>query len=487
MNIDTTSYKDAGGILNPQVTAQIDINFQGLELNDQGGRVVTDFGYFNGDTNEYTTFVPDVDYTVARDDVEKKFTITFLPSETVTDAFKENRAIALLYSTKPAEPDYEAMYPAEITFGNLDYSTNAQLDNNAGGEPTPVGTMTAVLTKLDTDTQAPLAGAVFDFVRIIDDTHAERVATGLTTGADGNLTYLDPALSQQGTYEFRETQAPEDYDRDISINNPDHQFDVVDTTVDQTFDVLFQSSRTPVVPSTNDNGVLKWIKTDNCVRYALGGSKWLLTFEDGTSMVVVDNGENDADPHTGYLKVINLKAGRYTLKETKAPQHYKLSSMTYTAFVPANGTKDLCYIKNCWDYHWVDPNEPVKPTVVKWQAVDWPTGCYQRYTHLGGSEWVVTTKDGQKIVVIDNGTNDADGRKGFLQVNGLVPAGEFSIHETKAPEGYERRTDTWTRTVGSGRTFDFGRIRHKKTPSKTNCFGVSYFAWGYSHHSGWWY
>lgn len=83
---------------------------------------------------------------------------------------------------------------------------------------------------------------------------------------------------------------------------------------------------------------------------------------------------------------------------------------------------------------------------------------------LAGSEWLITGPDGSQAVVIDNGENDKDPEAGQLSITRLA-WGEYSLQETKAPEGFELSSKTLTATV-SGETLagSFGDVVNTRTP-----------------------
>lgn len=80
---------------------------------------------------------------------------------------------------------------------------------------------------------------------------------------------------------------------------------------------------------------ITWTKTDPSGTL-LGGSEWLLSGPAGSTLTVIDNGTNDADPAVGALKVINLDDGDYTLAETLAPVGYVAGTVTTTVTVNAD-------------------------------------------------------------------------------------------------------------------------------------------------------
>lgn len=89
-----------------------------------------------------------------------------------------------------------------------------------------------------------------------------------------------------------------------------------------------------------------WSKTDGSGAL-LAGSQWTLTGPDRKSVTVVDNGENDADPAVGTLKVTGLAWGEYSLVESKAPAGYVADLKPQSFDVKADAlTLDLGKIVN---------------------------------------------------------------------------------------------------------------------------------------------
>ncbi|MCI1643109.1 MAG: isopeptide-forming domain-containing fimbrial protein [Bifidobacterium crudilactis] len=73
-------------------------------------------------------------------------------------------------------------------------------------------------------------------------------------------------------------------------------------------------------------GSVAWSKSDSGTKALIAGSQWQLTLPDGSKKTVVDNGDHDADPAEGKLKVTGLAWGKYSLEETKAPSGYLIKS-----------------------------------------------------------------------------------------------------------------------------------------------------------------
>ncbi|QAY74053.1 hypothetical protein ET445_12605 [Agromyces protaetiae] len=95
---------------------------------------------------------------------------------------------------------------------------------------------------------------------------------------------------------------------------------------------------------------------------------------------------------------------------------------------------------------------------VTWSKVD-PGGAA-----LDGSEWELRAPDGTVIPVVDNGTRDADPVAGELDVIDLV-WGDYTLVETKAPDGYQRTDEVYTVTVDGGHLeVSFGDIVNAPAP-----------------------
>ena len=101
------------------------------------------------------------------------------------------------------------------------------------------------------------------------------------------------------------------------------------------------------------------------------------------------------------------------------------------------------------------------PGSVSWSKVD-PSG-----NALAGSEWELSGPGEFSETVVDNGENDEDPAVGALKVSGLS-WGEYSLKETKAPEGYELATDVLGPKTISADALEvsFGEIENQPTPVK---------------------
>ncbi|MBW8762473.1 MAG: hypothetical protein JF592_07785 [Microbacterium sp.] len=95
---------------------------------------------------------------------------------------------------------------------------------------------------------------------------------------------------------------------------------------------------------------------------------------------------------------------------------------------------------------------------LSWEKVDHAGAA------LAGSEWLLSGPLGD-ITVVDGGQGDEAEADGILSVSGL-PAGTYTLTETKAPQGYERTDETFTATIDAEhQVVSFGQIVNEKTPA----------------------
>ncbi|HFJ9511097.1 TPA: SpaA isopeptide-forming pilin-related protein, partial [Bacillus pacificus] len=119
---------------------------------------------------------------------------------------------------------------------------------------------------------------------------------------------------------------------------------------------------------------------------------------------------------SGKVMSPKLPLGEYTVKETKAPEGYKLSNKEWK--VTIQNEKEVVKVEA--------ENERILGSL---QIIK--TDDKDQAKRLSGAEF--TLKDAQGNVVKEGITTD---KSGIVKVDGLVP-GEYTLEETKAPEGYE--------------------------------------------------
>ena len=182
----------------------------------------------------------------------------------------------------------------------------------------------------------------------------------------------------------------------------------------------------------------------------------------------------DTDTVAGEFKVGGLDAGTYWLREITAPDGYTINKTLYQFTIDANGNVT-------WNGGWASGeatgaiDEKLKPgdsnaisdtpTEVTWNKVDTKGG------KLAGSQWKIVGPSPATDVycVADNVTVDANGATtpadtefadcigeklsdaanteyGVIKVKGL-PVGEYTLTETKAPDGYVATATVYKLTI----------------------------------------
>ena len=348
-------------------------------------------------------------------------------------------AVTLTFETKvPAGVDAGSIATNDVHASGLYNGSERNFGSNEATvtiAPDPLGEV--VWTKVDPEGQA-LAGSEWELIG--PDGESVVVVDNGTNDADeaeGSLKVVDLPL---GEYTLKETKAPEGFDLvegTLTVTLTEDELSVSFGAVENT-------------PTPDPLGEVVWTKVDP-EGQALAGSEWELIGPDGESVVVVDNGTNDADEAEGSLKVVDLPLGEYTLKETKAPEGFDLVEGTLTVTL----TEDELSVS----FGAVE-NTPTPDPLgeVVWTKVD-PEG-----QALAGSEWELIGPDGESVVVVDNGTNDADEAEGSLKVVDL-PLGEYTLKETKAPEGFDLVEGTLTVTLTEDElSVSFGAVENTPTP-----------------------
>lgn len=165
----------------------------------------------------------------------------------------------------------------------------------------------------------------------------------------------------------------------------------------------------------------------------------------------------DVDPAVGSFTVAGLQDGDYTLKEKTSPAGFTLNPTGYSFTVKSG--------KVTWSdaaqSHVVDGRLFVadSPTQVTWYKTDADAkGEHQR---LGGSQWRITSADGNSGYCIADGSAVIDqsvcaGKElkdyakadGVLTVKGL-PAGYYTLQEVVAPANYRLSNETYSLMISA--------------------------------------
>lgn len=217
----------------------------------------------------------------------------------------------------------------------------------------------------------------------------------------------------------------------------------------------------------NANGTVQIKKTDEDGK-PLAGATFSLESDTGIKLAQTTKAD-------GLAVWKNLDPGTYTIKETKAPDGYEISSQTWTATVAADGTVTpdintlVCVNKktggNTTSYgkvkiHKVD--DKGKSLANAEFTLRNKAGTYSevRTTDVNGyAEWtsipvaVPTVSNGT-----ENGTTSGGGNyNGNTTITTPVPPGanDYILTETKAPDGYQLLNDVKSFTLASGSSNEY--------------------------------
>ncbi|PFR30652.1 hypothetical protein COK19_04685 [Bacillus cereus] len=242
--------------------------------------------------------------------------------------------------------------------------------------------------KKDAESGKVLSGAEFK----LKDENGQLVGEAKTTGKDGVITFENLV---PGKYTLEETKAPEGYK-------------AVQVTVE--VNVVANEVAKQEVVNEKVLGQFEIVKVDaNDKEKVLPGAEFEV-YQDGKKVAELKTDEN------GKAMSPKLQLGEYTVKETKAPEGYKLSNKEWKVEIQ----KDREVVKVEAE------NEKLLGAL---QIVK--TDDKDQKKHLAGA--VFTLKDAEGNVVKEGITTD---ESGTVKVEGLVP-GAYTLEETKAPEGYE--------------------------------------------------
>ncbi|WP_428994110.1 SpaA isopeptide-forming pilin-related protein [Bacillus cereus] len=242
--------------------------------------------------------------------------------------------------------------------------------------------------KKDAESGIVLAGAEFK----LKNESGQVVGETKTTDKDGVVKFENVV---PGKYTLEETKAPEGY-----------------KALEVTVEVNVVANEVVKQEVTNEKvtGQFEIVKVDaNDKTKLLSGAEFEV-YKDGKKVAELKTDES------GKVMSPKLPLGEYTVKETKAPAGYKLSNKEWK--VTIQNEKEVVKVEA--------ENEKILGSlqIIKMDDKD-------QTKRLAGAEF--TLKDAKGNVVKEGITTD---KSGTVKVDGLVP-GEYTLEETKAPEGYE--------------------------------------------------
>ena len=268
---------------------------------------------------------------------------------------------------------------------------------------------TVTISKTDLVDGTPVPGATIEVFKIVKDENGkttEQPVNGspFKTDENGKITITE---LEAGDYKFKETVAPDGY----VTNETSCKF-----SVDQHGQVKGKTTLTN--KKMNDKIVIK--KVDANTDRSLAGAVFEIT--DKNDKKISDNNFTTNDE--GVIVLKNLKAGKYNVKEVKAPVGYQLDDKVYTLEVDkeGNAVEDLV-LKN-------------KPTELIINKTD------NEGKALANAEFEIKDKNGN-IVNTENRISNKDGKI----VVPYLAEGTYTVKEVKAPAGYILNDKTFEATI----------------------------------------
>ena len=312
--------------------------------------------------------------------------------------------------------------------GYVLFSDRVTVNVNSQGITYKTITNTKILGKISilkvdsTDADIKLPGAVFE----IKDSQGTVVDT-ITTGENGVGTSKELPY---GSYTVTEVSAPPGYElsgesKDVTINSNG-----------QTIELTFENTK--ILGKIN---ILKVDSADEDIK--LIGAVFEIKDSEGTVVDTITTDENGV----GTSK--ELPYGSYTVTEVTAPSGYELSEESKNVTIDSNGeTIELTF-----------ENTKLLGSI-SIEKVD----SKDSELKLEGAEFKVINSDGEEVGNIVTGE---DG-KGSL---GNLPYGEYTLIETKAPDGYKLSIDLIVIEVNS-ETEIYKTITNTKILGKINILKV---------------
>ncbi len=288
------------------------------------------------------------------------------------------------YMYKSSDPTKQsvfgsALYPETST---VEDQTNLTLD-----------TSKVTITKIDEDTNEPLAGAEF----VLKDSNGKEIATWTST----TNSYVIKNLPN-GTYTLQETKAPDGY----ILNDQIVEFTITDTN--RNIAIRFKNKEIEKKATI--------IKVDSVTKDPVAGAILVVKNAQGEEVVTFTT---TTEPY-----VLNdLEDGTYTVEEISAPSGYEKTDEIYEFTIDDNNRDVKITIEN-----------KAIEKLVNILKVDAATG-----KPLSGATLVV--KDSEGNVVEEFVTREEP-----HTIIGLKD-GTYTVEEIKAPEGYNKSDEIYKFTI----------------------------------------
>jgi len=291
-------------------------------------------------------------------------------------------------------------------------------------------------TKLGED-KNPLQGAEFNLYKETDANFENPVATA-TSDENGRVEFKN---IEYGKYAIKETKAPEGYNLSEEI-----------LTATITEDGRVVKANPESISNKKIRGNIDFTKVDED-KNPLQGAEFSLYKEADT------NFENPVATATsddnGHVEFKSIEYGNYTIKETKAPEGYVLSSEVLSAAITENGSTVKANPESI-------SNRRIRGSI-EIKKLD------QDKKPLKGAEFTLYNVEGKEL------ETSVSGEEGIVLFKNLL-YGEYIIEETKVPEGYlisEGRIKVFVDKDGEVYTYEVlnNRIKGSIVITKTDMNG----------------
>ena len=288
------------------------------------------------------------------------------------------------YMYKSSDPSKQSV------FGSVLYPDTSTVTDETN---LTLETSKVTITKIDAETEQPLAGATFE----LKDSSGKIVATWTSTTSSHVIKNLP-----NGTYTLQETKAPDGY----ILNDKVVEFTITDTN--RNISIRFRNRE------LERNATI--IKIDSITKQPVAGATLVVKDSEGN---VIEEFVTTTEPH----KLTDLEDGTYTVEETKAPAGYEKTDKIYEFTVDKDHRDVTVTIENT----------PIEK-LVNILKVDAATG-----NPLAGATLVVKDSEGnviEEFVTTEEPHTITD-----------LKDGEYTVEETKAPEGYKKSDEIYKFTI----------------------------------------
>ena len=288
------------------------------------------------------------------------------------------------YMYKSSDPTKQSV------FGSALYPETSTVEDQT---TLTLDTSKVTITKIDEDTNQPLAGAEF----VIKDSEGKEIATWTST----TNSYVIKNLPN-GTYTLQETKAPDGYE----LNDKIVEFTITDTN--RNISIRFKNKKIEKKATI--------IKIDSATKNPVAGATLVVKNSAGEEVVTFTT---TTEPY-----VLNdIADGTYTVEEIAAPEGYQKTDEIYE-FTIDNNNRDVTVTIE---------NQAIEK-LVNILKVDAATG-----KPLAGATLVV--KDSEGNVIEEFVTTEEP-----HTITGLKD-GTYTVEEIKAPEGYNKSDEVYKFTI----------------------------------------